>query len=48
MFLSAPSRYVAQLRAALLRCSERRSHGIVPDVAAGLSHADMNAPLGQH
>jgi hypothetical protein len=46
--LFCPPDYVEQLRAALLRCSERRSHGIVPDVEGGSSHADMNGPLGQH
>lgn len=39
--------YQAELKAALLRVSEKRS-GIVPDEETGASHADMVFPLGQH
>ena len=46
--LFCPPEYVETLREALLRCSQRRSHGIAPDLETGDSHAKMNHPLGQH
>ena len=46
--LFCPPEYIATLREALLRCSQRRSHGIAPDLETGESHAKMNHPLGQH